>query len=96
MVTIKNPQNYKLLYFEKSHKKYAKYNAVLENKITKKLTHVPFGDKRYQHYKDQVNLKLYSHLDHKDKKRRKLYQTRHKSENLKKFSSGYFSWYYLW
>lgn len=38
---------------------------------------VSFGDKRYQHYKDQTPLKLYSHLDHLDPKRRASYRARH-------------------
>ena len=42
---------------------------------------VKFGDKRYQHYKDRTYLKLYSHLDHGDKERLRLFHLRHKKNN---------------
>ena len=37
-----------------------------------------FGHKDYQQYKDRTGLKLYSHLDHLDKDRRKNYLARSK------------------
>lgn len=73
-----------------------KYYAVLENKITKKLVQVPFGDQRYEQYKDSTGLGLYSEKNHLDKKRRKNYRARHQHDNLKDWSSGYFSWKFLW
>lgn len=65
---------------------------------------IHFGDTRYEHYKDTTPLKLYSHLDHNDKERRRLYRARHqKITNLKgepayksKKSAAYWSWNYLW
>lgn len=82
-----------------------KYKVVLDNgKI------VQFGDKRYQHYEDKTPLKLYSHLDHKNKKRRNLYILRHqkiRNKNYlassdakyavdKLYSPAWFSLTYLW
>jgi len=63
---------------------------------------VHFGDKRYQHYKDQIG--NYSHLDHLDKERRKNYRNRHSAITTKngklaykqKYSPSWFSYYYLW
>lgn len=93
---IDNPEDYKLLGFRKSKTEGKKYDAILENKITKKIKHVPFGDKTMQHYKDVTPLKLYSHLDHNDKQRRDNFRSRH-GENAKyKFSSAYFAQKYLW
>jgi hypothetical protein len=65
---------------------------------------VSFGDKRYQHFKDQTPLKLYSHLDHLDPKRRASYRARHgamvdkngKRYVDKKYSAAWFSYHYLW
>ncbi len=61
-------KSYKLLGFERG-KGYKQYNAVLEDKKSKKKI-IAFGDKRYEQYKDNV-LGLYSHLDHNDIKRKK-------------------------
>lgn len=76
-----------------------KYTAVLPSG---KFVH--FGDRRYQHYKDQTPLRLYKHLDHNDKRRRKNYRTRHRGVLLKngtpaykkKYTPAWFSYYYLW
>jgi hypothetical protein len=38
---------------------------------------IHFGDKGYEQYEDSTGLGLYSHLDHKDKKRRENYFSRH-------------------
>ena len=67
-----------------------------------KLIH--FGDTRYQHFKDKTPLKLYSNLDHGDKKRRDAYRKRHEKILLKdgtpayknKEQSAYYSYYFLW
>ena len=87
-------KDYNLVGFEKG-KGYKKYNAILQNKKSKGYARVPFGDTRYEHYKDSA-LGLYIHLDHLDKVRRVNYQKRHKGDRLNCFSPGYFSWYYLW
>ena len=95
MVVINNPEVYKLLGFEKyKGKANKKYIAILENTKTKQKKQVPFGDSRYQQYFDTIG--EYRSLDHNDPKRRELYRKRHRGEELRKFSSGYFSWHYLW
>ena len=88
-------KDYKLIGFEKSKTKNKMYDAILL-KGNKKYK-VPFGDKRYQNFRDITGLNLYPHLIHDDNKRRKNYRTRHK-HFLKKgyYSPGYFSYYYLW
>jgi hypothetical protein len=65
------------------------------NKKTSKIKKVPFGDNRYEQYKDDA-LGIYSHLNHNDMKRRTLYRKRHEGEEQNKYSSGYFSLKYLW
>jgi len=88
---------YKLKGFEKATSVNKKYNAVLINKTTKKEKRIPFGDSRYEQYKDSTGLGLYSSKNHNDKKRRDLYRQRHEKD-LKDgyYSAGYFSMKYLW
>ncbi len=93
---LENPSEYDFIKFRKSFTKGKKYDAVLYNKRTKKFKYIPFGDLRYQQYEDKVPLHLYKNKDHKDPLRRKRYRSRHKGEELYKYSSGWFSWYYLW
>jgi hypothetical protein len=93
---LENPEKYKFLRFEKSHLKNKKYDAVLLNKETGRERKVPFGSVFYQQYKDSTGLNVYSKLDHLDKDRRKRYRERHKGEEKNKFSSGYWSYKYLW
>ena len=83
--------------FQKSNRKNKKYDAVLINKINNKFVNVPFGDSRYEQYKDNTGLKLYSSKDHGDKKRRDSYKSRH-SKDVREgyYSPGYFSLNYLW
>lgn len=71
--------------FEKSNRKDKKYVAILPD--GKK---VHFGSIHHEQYKDQTPLKLYSHLDHKDKHRRDLYYARH-NVDYPKYSADYFS-----
>ena len=73
---------------KKSTQKNKKYMAVFKDKI------IHFGDNRHQHYKDKTSLKLYSHLDHGDEKRRKSYFARHGEAT--KYSAKYFSHKFLW
>jgi hypothetical protein len=96
MVVINNPDQHKFLMFHESGTKNKKYDAVLMHKKTKKLKLVPFGDVRYEHYKDSTGLGLYSHLDHLDKSRRKMYKIRHEQTRKNKFSSSWFADKYLW
>ena len=93
---VDQPKNYQLLGFEKSRTRYKKYDALLKNKRDGSIKRVPFGDARYPQYKDKVPLALYKDKDHGDPKRRMRYRARHNGEDKNKFSSGYFSWKYLW
>lgn len=86
----------KFLRFEVSKTKNKKYDAILLNEETKREKRVPFGDKRYEQYKDSTGLGKYSHKDHLDKERRKAYHQRHASDKGKKYSAGYFAAKYLW
>lgn len=87
--------NYIHIGFTKSHIKNKKYDAILKNKFTGQIKKVPFGDQRFQHYRDSTGLNLYSHLNHLDKKRRDLYYKRH-NKDYPKFSADYFSKRFLW
>ena len=89
--------DWKLLGFKKSQAKNKKYSAILENKTTKKVRTVNFGDIRYQNFHDKTGLNLYPDLLHGDKKRRKSYRSRARV-NLRKgfYSPSFFSFYYLW
>lgn len=93
---LNNPENYKLIEFQKSKTKHKKYDAILMDKKTNKIKRIPFGDNRYEQYRDTTPLKLYKHLDHNDINRRNNYRKRHDGEQKNKYSSGYFSYYYLW
>lgn len=73
--------------FEKSTRANKKYMV----KVGSRYVH--FGDKRYQHYKDQIG--LYSHLNHLDKDRKRLYYARHGFQAVKG-TPKYFSHKYLW
>lgn len=75
--------------FKKSTRKNKKYMAILPNGKT-----VHFGDNRYEQYTDSTGMGLYSHLDHKDNKRRSNYKKRHKKGP--KYSASWFAWTYLW
>lgn len=88
-----------ILYFERARNPNKKYRAVLADG-----SGVEFGSSKYQHYEDRTPLKLYSHLDHKDKIRRYNYRQRHGAIMTKtgipainvKYSPAWFSYYYLW
>ena len=88
---------WRLLGFKRSTAKGKKYSATLENKTTKKVRTVNFGDIRYEQFKDSTGLGLYTHLDHRDKERKKKYQNRHQVFIRKGYySPGYFSMTRLW
>ena len=91
-----NKKDYQLIGFEKSNRKNKMYNAILlsKNNTIKKL---PFGDNRYENFRDITGLNLYPQLIHSDKKRRNNYRKRHQSYLKEGFySPGYFSFHYLW
>lgn len=73
-----------------------KYKVVITDLNGVKLKTVQFGDKRYEQYKDSVPLKLYSHLNHNDKNRRRLYKNRHEKDRHNHFTAGWFADKYLW
>ena len=93
---IEHPRNFKLVGFERSKASGKKYDAILRNKKTRKERRVPFGAVGYEQYRNSTGKGLYTHVNHGDPKRRRNYRTRHHGENKRKFSSGYFSWKYLW
>lgn len=92
----------RVLRFERGDGRY-KYTAVLKDG-----TRVHFGHRDYQHYRDSVPVRmgggLWRHKDHKDKKRRDGYRSRHAGVLTKsgrpayqvKYSPAWFSWHYLW
>ena len=88
--------NYVFVGFEHSKRKNKKYDAILFNADTGRYKRIPFGDSRYQQYKDSTGLGKYSHLDHNDNSRRKSYRERHKHTYSKTLSPSYFAYYYLW
>ena len=73
---------------KKSTRKNKKYMVLHKGKW------IHFGDTRYQQFKDQTMLKLYSHLDHGDVRRKKLYYARHGP--AKPGTAKYFAHKYLW
>ena len=89
-------RDYQFVRFEKSHIREKKYNAILKNKKTGRLTRVPFGSSSYDQYRDSTGLGLYSHKDHNDKKRRANHRSRHRNDNLNDYSPGFWSWRFLW
>lgn len=90
-------EEYKFKNFVKSNTANKKYDAILINRKTKKEKRIPFGDSRYEHYKDKTGLGLFTSKNHLDKKRRDLYKMRHQKD-IKDgyYSAGYFSMHYLW
>lgn len=96
MVILKDPFKYRLIKFEKSNTKHKKYDAILKHIGNGKIKRIPFGDKRYEQYKDSTGLDLYSHKDHGDRKRLQSYRMRHAKTAKNKFSSSWFSWHFLW
>lgn len=87
-----------MLEFKKSTHKNKKYMVYHNDKW------IHFGDNRYEQYFDKTPLKLYSHLNHLDKDRRKNYLTRSKGIKDKngnltyndRNSPNYYSIKYLW
>ena len=87
---------FRLIKFEVAKANNKKYNAIIEDKKTKRKQTVPFGDVRYEQYRDDVPLKRYTRLNHNDRKRRENYLARHGKTMTKKFSASYFAAKYLW
>lgn len=76
--------------FKKSTRKGKKYDVYKDGKYL-----VSFGSSSNAQYEDTTPLKLYKHLDHKDKERRRLFYLRFK-KNPKFESALWFSSKYLW
>lgn len=88
---------YKLDHFEKAKNPAKKYDAIIQNRKTKKYILIPFGSSTNEHYRDSTPLKIYSHLDHNDEVRKKNFKNRFKRlYHPKYYSPTYFSWNYLW
>ena len=89
---------FRLLRFERSKNLKKKYDAIIEDKKTKKTQRVSFGSRNplYQQYHDSTGLKLYSRLDHGDPERKKNYLARHEKTRHKKHSASYYSAVFLW
>lgn len=82
--------------FERSKKTGKKYDAIIEDCKTRKTQRIPFGNIQLSHYQDTTGLKIYSHLDHHDEKKRKDYLEAYKKTNSLKYSSSWYSYIYLW
>ena len=76
--------------FKPSRRKNKKYDAYKNNVYL-----VSFGQKGYSQFLDRTPLKLYSHLDNRDKEKRRLYYARH-GKDAKFESAKWFSHRYLW
>lgn len=63
---------------------YKKYTAYVQNKKTKKIRRIHFGDNRYQQYKDRTPLQLYKSKNHNTRKRMENYFSRHSSTKRRK------------
>ena len=87
---------FRLVRFERSRTKNKKYDAIIEDRKTKRTQRVPFGQIGYAQYKDITGLKLYSRLDHGDEERKKNYLARHEKTRHKKWSASWLSWQFLW
>lgn len=90
-------QEYKLVGFRKSTRKGKMYDAILENKETKRLKHIAFGDNQMENYHDKTGLNLYPSLIHGNTKRRDNYRKRARGKVKNGFySPSYFSYFFLW
>jgi hypothetical protein len=91
------PDNeWKLVQFEKCNDGKKKVIAILENRNTKKRVNMKFGMKGSSTYQDKTGVG--GDETHGDRKRRESYRSRHRGEGdtSRKWSPGYFSWWYLW
>ncbi len=82
----------KILRLEKSTRKGKKYVADFNNNGVN-YYNIHFGSSEHEQYRDTTPLKFYSHLDHLDENRRKLYHIRHKNNNG---PAGLLSKRFLW
>ena len=96
-MTYYSMNEYKHMGFQKSTRKGKKYDALLKRKSDDKIVKIPFGDNTMESFHDKTKLNLYPNLIHGDPVRRKAYHSRHRVF-LKEgyYSSGYYSFYFLW
>ena len=94
-MSLDSKSEYTFQRFERSSRPTKKYAAILKSKSTGRLVTIHFGATGYSQYKDRA-LGLYSSLDHKDKKRRANYRSRHTSDIDKAYSASWFALKYLW
>jgi hypothetical protein len=86
----------------------SRYKYIAHVPIHGDFTAVGFGDRRYDHFRDQVPRELgggrWSHMDHNDHLRRKSYIKRHSAISCgghkkcihRKYSPAWFSYHFLW
>lgn len=82
----------KLIEFKPSSKKNKKIDAIMEENGKRKI--VSFGQKGSTTYSNKTGVKI--DTVHNDEKLRKAYLSRHKGEDKKIYSPGWFSIKYLW
>lgn len=92
---IDDPSRYMLRGFRISKKANRKYDAILSDKYGTHV-YIPFGDIRYEHYKDSTPDTKFDFLNNFDERRKKRYYKNHAKEYNNKYSPGYFSLVYLW
>ena len=63
---------------------FKKYKVILQNKTTKRLRSLTFGDKRYQQFRDRTPLHLYSKKNHGERSRLRNYYSRHSGVKTRK------------
>jgi len=63
-----------------------KYTANIQHNTTRKIRKLHFGDQRYQQYKDRTNLKLYAHKNHSERRRLRLYYSRHSGVTSRRYA----------
>jgi hypothetical protein len=88
-----------------------KYTALLKDKRSGKVRRVPFGDQRYEQYKDRTKRAIYANANHGDRKRLRNYYSRHsgvktraagikkeraKAEREGRYTAKLLSHLYLW
>lgn len=84
----------KLIGFRISKKKGKKIDAIVENKKTGQTRIVSFGQKGSSTFSNRTGVAV--DRVHGDDKIRKAYLARHKGEDKKVFSAGWFSIRFLW
>lgn len=93
---------YQPFYDSKVTPKNKKYSVYIKD--GKKIKVIHFGDRSMEHYYDSTSVGRWSHLNHLDPERRRLYRARasgikDKAGNLtylNKNSPNYWSYHYLW